>query len=124
MERALSFSSQGEKAPLSVSGEHTVIGRSGDADAQIEDPSISRRHAELTQTQTGWTLVDLGSSRGTYLNNLRGKMREISDNFPLRIRMQLLEVDLQEVHAGDSEGATRTPPHGRHCKDHSIGLPL
>ena len=88
MERTLSFSLQGEKAPLSVSGERAVIGRSGDADAQIEDPSISRRHAELTQTQTGWTLVDLGSSRGTYLNNLRGKMREISDNFPLRIRMQ------------------------------------
>ena len=59
-----------------------------------------------------------------YLTNLRDKMREISETFPIRIRMQLLEVDLQEVHAGDSEGATRTPPHGRHCKDHSIGLPL
>ena len=87
MERTLSFSLQGEKAPLSVSGEHAVIGRSGDADVQIEDPSISRRHAELTQTQTGWTLVDLGSSRGTYLNNLRlseGELAQVHDGDVLR----------------------------------------
>jgi dynein heavy chain len=32
-----------------------------------------------------------------YLTNLRDKMREISETFPIRIRMQLLEVDLQEV---------------------------
>ena len=97
MERTLSFSFQGEKAPLSVSGEHAVIGRSGDADAQIEDPSISRRHAELTQTQTGWTLVDLGSSRGTYLNNLRlseGELAQVHDGDVLRFGDCRLTVSL------------------------------
>lgn len=72
MERALCLSSQsGDKVTLTASSELTVIGRSSDADIQIEDPSISRRHAELSQTQAGWTLMDLGSSRGTILNNLR-----------------------------------------------------
>ena len=97
MERTLSFSLQGEKAPLSVSGEHAVIGRSGDADVQIEDPSISRRHAELTQTQTGWTLVDLGSSRGTYLNNLRlseGELAQVHDGDVLRFGDCRLTVSL------------------------------
>ncbi len=97
MERALSFSSQGEKAALSVNGERAVIGRSGDADAQIEDPSISRRHAELTQTQTGWTLVDLGSSRGTYLNNLRlseGEVAQVHDGDALRFGDCRLTVSL------------------------------
>ena len=97
MERTLSFSFQGEKAPLSVSGERAVIGRSGDADAQIEDPSISRRHAELTQTQTGWTLVDLGSSRGTYLNNLRlseGELAQVHDGDALRFGDCRLTVSL------------------------------
>ena len=97
MERTLSFSLQGEKALLSVSGEHAVIGRSGDADVQIEDPSISRRHAELTQTQTGWTLVDLGSSRGTYLNNLRlseGELAQVHDGDVLRFGDCRLTVSL------------------------------
>jgi pSer/pThr/pTyr-binding forkhead associated (FHA) protein len=37
----------------------------------MSHPTVSRRHARLTQTETGWTLRDLASSNGTYLNGAR-----------------------------------------------------
>lgn len=45
-----------------------VIGRETDSDVQIDDRQVSRRHAQITQTDHGYTLHDLGSKNGTYLN--------------------------------------------------------
>lgn len=45
-----------------------LIGRDSDSDIQIDDRQVSRRHAEITQTAEGYTLRDLGSKNGTFLN--------------------------------------------------------
>src|SRR5687768_5197068 len=42
-----------------------IIGRGHEADVQISDPSISRRHARLHITENGVHIEDLGSSNGT-----------------------------------------------------------
>lgn len=45
-----------------------TIGRSQQNDIVIEDPSVSRRHAELRELGGGWyKLVDLGSTHGTHV---------------------------------------------------------
>src|SRR5205823_2289398 len=44
------------------------IGRSTSLEVVIDDPSVSRQHAEITHTPRGWLLRDLGSRNGTYLN--------------------------------------------------------
>ncbi|NJN96264.1 MAG: FHA domain-containing protein [Anaerolineales bacterium] len=46
----------------------TIVGREADSDIQIDDRQVSRRHAEITQTVEGYTLRDLGSKNGTFLN--------------------------------------------------------
>lgn len=46
----------------------TIIGRESDSDIQIDDRQVSRRHAEISQTLEGYTLRDLGSKNGTFLN--------------------------------------------------------
>jgi hypothetical protein len=48
-----------------------VLGRSHDCSCVMSHPTVSRRHARLTHTETGWTLRDLASSNGTYLNGAR-----------------------------------------------------
>lgn len=47
------------------------IGRVAPADVVLDDPSISRRHAEIEFTDLGWIARDLGSTNGTFLNGVR-----------------------------------------------------
>ena len=45
-----------------------VIGRDEtEADILIDNPSVSRRHAQIRQEGSGWVVEDLGSANGTYL---------------------------------------------------------
>jgi pSer/pThr/pTyr-binding forkhead associated (FHA) protein len=48
-----------------------VIGRGLDCDVVIKDVKASRRHCQLTRTQTSFVLEDLGSKNGTYVDGER-----------------------------------------------------
>jgi adenylate cyclase len=45
-----------------------VVGRAVTSDLPIYDPTVSRHHAELSLTDTGVHVADLGSSNGTFVN--------------------------------------------------------
>jgi putative nucleotidyltransferase with HDIG domain len=47
------------------------IGRLKDLEVVLEDPSLSRRHAEISLTEVGWLVRDLGSNNGTFVNGVR-----------------------------------------------------
>lgn len=46
----------------------TVIGRARECDLQLDDPGVSRRHAEVRIEGDAVTLVDLGSTNGVRVN--------------------------------------------------------
>jgi len=46
----------------------TIIGRDADSDVQINERQISRQHAEIARTIQGYTIRDMGSKNGTFLN--------------------------------------------------------
>ena len=52
-------------------GRSLVVGRGVASDIAIYDPTISRRHAELTAGPDGVEVKDLGSSNGTCINGSR-----------------------------------------------------
>jgi hypothetical protein len=52
-------------------GETLVVGRDPAANLVLGDPSISRRHVELRRERDGWSIADLGSTNGTYVNGWR-----------------------------------------------------
>lgn len=48
--------------------ETILIGREDDVDIVIDNPSVSRKHAQIRKVGAGWTVEDLGSSNGTFLH--------------------------------------------------------
>jgi hypothetical protein len=54
-----------------LGGSRVVIGRSREADIVLQDPNISRRHAEVRRADDGWQIVDLGSTNGIKVNGRR-----------------------------------------------------
>jgi hypothetical protein len=57
----------------------TVIGRGDEADIQLTDTGVSRRHAEVTVSAAGIRITDLGSTNGTYVNGIRITTTSLND---------------------------------------------
>jgi len=51
--------------------ESIVIGRDDGVDVLIDNPSVSRRHAEIRLGDEGWEVEDLGSSNGTFIGGTK-----------------------------------------------------
>lgn len=47
----------------------SIIGRSFDADIRIDDLTVSRHHARIEATSQGFTIEDMGSGNGTFVND-------------------------------------------------------
>lgn len=56
---------------LRLATQSVVIGRDPAADIHIENPTVSRRHAELRSTENGWLIEDLESANGTWIAGSR-----------------------------------------------------
>ena len=55
-----------------IEKEETIVGRGDEADVEVDDPGVSRRHAMVVRRSGGeCVLVDLQSRNGTYVNGLR-----------------------------------------------------
>src|SRR5438552_4150798 len=52
-------------------GAPMLVGRAPTCDVPVFDPTISRRHAELSLVAGGVEILDLGSSNGTFVNGDR-----------------------------------------------------
>jgi predicted Zn finger-like uncharacterized protein len=62
----------------------TVIGRAG-CDIVLNDPEISRRHARIEIRDTSYTLRDLKSTNGTYINEQHIQVAPIENRTEFRI---------------------------------------
>lgn len=77
----------GVRHPLAPPG--LVIGRGSDADLRINDPGISRRHAEIRVNGSGpeqhIDIVDLGSTNGIVVNGHRVRQSDLADGTRIEI---------------------------------------
>ena len=56
---------------IELVGDEMIAGRSPDTSIFLDDITVSRQHARLESENGAWTLVDLGSLNGTYVNKDR-----------------------------------------------------
>jgi pSer/pThr/pTyr-binding forkhead associated (FHA) protein len=89
-----------------------VIGRGKDCDLQINEAEISRHHCMLRGRAEQYTLVDLGSANGTYLNGNRLiSQATLQDGDELRLGKHHFRVVMDEregVLWGTQEGVSAT----------------
>jgi hypothetical protein len=63
----------------------TIIGRSPECDIFLDDVTVSRRHAELSRDGDTFTIRDLGSLNGTFVNRRRIESVTLQDDDELQI---------------------------------------
>lgn len=68
-----------------VSEEVTRIGRHPDSDLFLDDVTVSRRHAEVRRRDGRFTLRDVGSLNGTYVNSERVEEAALENGDEVRI---------------------------------------
>jgi len=72
-----------------------AIGRDPDCQITISDVQASRRHAELRHDLTSFTLIDLDSRNGTYINGRRVREKTLHNGDQFRIGSQTFQYIIQ-----------------------------
>jgi phosphoserine phosphatase RsbU/P len=89
-----------------------VIGRRSDCQIFVPDMRVSRQHARLWKDGEGWTLEDLGSNNGTFINGVRLQQATglrhddeilIANN---RIRVEARDASATDVKLGEGHAVT------------------
>jgi pSer/pThr/pTyr-binding forkhead associated (FHA) protein len=63
----------------------TLIGRSPECQIFLDDVTVSRRHAELDRNGATFSIRDLGSLNGTYVNRRRIESAVLQDDDEVQI---------------------------------------
>ena len=104
----------GVRHPLEPPG--LVIGRGTRADLRIDDPGVSRRHAEFrVQPATRpagalVSIVDLGSTNGTLVNGRRVQHAFLDDGAVVQIGGTTIHVHMTETADPSTRPAAAAPP--------------
>ena len=79
-----------------ISTPSTIIGREeASADLVLSDSNVSRKHAELSRTEDGWVIADLGSTNGTRINGQRISSQGLNSGDT--ITLGLIELQFEEL---------------------------
>ena len=81
----LTFKCLDEERALSLNGGTLRIGRQEDNDIVLENPYISRYHAEIISEGSRHLIRDLGSTSGTFANGERITQRRLKNGDCIRL---------------------------------------
>jgi pSer/pThr/pTyr-binding forkhead associated (FHA) protein len=86
---------EADDALVPIMGTVTRLGRSLSADVEIDEPSVSRRHALIVRQDGQTYLLDDGSRNGTWHNGVRVERAVLSDGDTIDLgtaRLSYVEV--------------------------------
>ncbi len=79
-----------------LNADEIIIGRHSAVDIIFPDDSVSRYHAIINVCNGTWSITDLNSSYGTYVNGLRVSHKRIYDNDEIKIGEKVLILKKKE----------------------------
>lgn len=71
-----------------------LVGRGGECQVRLPEPSVSRRHARLVPGERSVSLFDLDSTNGTFVDGERVRSATISGRHELRFGRVACQVDI------------------------------
>ncbi|HXU82836.1 MAG TPA: FHA domain-containing protein, partial [Polyangia bacterium] len=80
--------------PVEIGADPVLIGSDEGCKVVIDDPHVSRRHAEITRTPAGIVLRDLGSRNGTLVGRIAVKEVVLSSGTEIRIGKTILRFEM------------------------------
>src|SRR5262245_24800760 len=86
--------------PIPLEREEVTLGRALAADVRVNDTKVSRKHAKITVSETTesglteYTLTDLNSRNGTYLNGRKIKSQPLRNGDKISLGEHILRFDL------------------------------
>ena len=91
-------SGPGAGAGFTIDRERVIVGRGPGVDRAFDDPAMSRQHAAIEFSGSGFRLRDLGSTNGTLLNGTAVQSVELrhGDRFEIGGRRFLLAIEERE----------------------------
>ncbi|MBX7212631.1 MAG: protein kinase [Thermoflexales bacterium] len=75
--RVVVLSGQSRGRVVALSARPALIGRDADCALALDDPSISRKHAQVSFLNGVFTIEDLGSAHGTFVNGQRAYQERV-----------------------------------------------
>ncbi|HET7237824.1 MAG TPA: ATP-binding cassette domain-containing protein, partial [Terrimicrobiaceae bacterium] len=99
-----------------------VLGRGADAGVILPDTSVSRRHAVLRRTDSGWRIEDLGSRSGSFLNGRLFQAEELVFGDLVRIGPFSLRFDGRFLR--ETTGISGARLDARELRKEAMGVPI
>ena len=88
----------GRRIPLGH--DPVVLGRSSRCEVQLDQESVSRNHCRVTMGPSGFMVRDLGSTNGTYVNDLLIETMDLRDGDQIKVGRTILKF----IVGGNIEG--------------------
>jgi transcriptional regulator with GAF, ATPase, and Fis domain len=93
---------------LPLTGEEVTVGRDPASGISLADRSLSRTHCALTLGVNGWTIRDLGSANGTFVNGIQVQQQLLRDGDQVAVGESLFLLFLKPLES-DSAGVDVVP---------------
>ncbi len=100
--------SQGREQERVLREDEIVVGRK-DADVVLASPYVSRRHLKLVKNNAGYTLEDLDSSGGTYINGKRVATQDLKPGDSIMLGRAAAELRYLEREGRQREISPNSP---------------
>jgi two-component system response regulator HydG len=109
----------GRKRKIKLFRTHYLIGSGADCGIPIDDPFVSKKHAELRLCGAtgGYKITDLGSRNGVFLNGVKIEAAPLQSRGMLRLGRSTLSWKMDEASGSCSDGWVIEDPSMREIVD-------